>query len=52
MIFDLWNTLAEWPDDVWTEARRRFAGRLDLTPEEFDRRWYSEIGEAREMGSL
>jgi putative hydrolase of the HAD superfamily len=28
------------------------AGRLDLTPEEFDRRWYSEIGEARELGSL
>jgi len=52
VIFDLWNTLAEWPDDVWAEVRRRFAGRLGLTPEEFDRRWYGEITEVREMGSL
>jgi putative hydrolase of the HAD superfamily len=52
VIFDLWNTLAEWPDAEWSEVRRGFAGRLGLTPDEFDQRWYGEVAEAREMGSL
>lgn len=52
MIFDLWNTLAEWPHDVWSDVRPQVAKRLGLTPEEFDSRWYGELGEVRELGPL
>ena len=52
MIFDLWNTLAEWPDTVWSEVRPRAAERLGLTAEEFESRWYGELAEMREMGPI
>lgn len=51
MIFDLWNTLAEWPDREWSDVRPRVAARLGLTPEEFESRWYGELAEVRETGS-
>ena len=48
MIFDLWNTIAEWPHERWEGVRNRLAERLELTPEEFDSRWYGELGALRE----
>ncbi len=51
MIFDLWNTLAEWPDAVWLEARPQVAARLGLTPEAFESRWFGDLAELRETGS-
>ena len=52
MIFDLWNTLADWPFDVWAEVRPGVAERLGLTPEEFDERWYGELAKTRELGPM
>jgi len=52
VIFDLWNTIAEWPHDRWAEVRPRVAERLGLTPEEFDTRWYWELAHLRETGPI
>ena len=52
MIFDLWNTLADWPVAVWAEVRPGVAERLGLTPEEFDERWYGELAKTRELGPM
>lgn len=52
MIFDLWNTLADWPVEVWGEVRPGVAERLGLTPEEFDERWYGELAKTRELGPM
>jgi putative hydrolase of the HAD superfamily len=51
VIFDLWNTLAEWPLAVWDATRPRIAERLGLTAERFDELWYGAY-EARETGPL
>jgi putative hydrolase of the HAD superfamily len=51
VIFDLWNTLADWPAAVWDETRPRIAQRLGLTPERFDEVWYG-MYEERETGPL
>jgi putative hydrolase of the HAD superfamily len=48
VIFDLWNTIAEWPHERWEEVRHRLAERLGLAPEEFDTRWYGELATLRE----
>jgi putative hydrolase of the HAD superfamily len=50
VIFDLWNTLAEWPVEVWAEARPRVAERLGLSPDEFEERWYGDLAQLRELG--
>ena len=52
VIFDLWNTIAEWPHARWAEVRPRVAERLGLTPEEFDTRWYGELAHLRETGPI
>lgn len=52
VIFDLWNTIAEWPHGAWAEVRPRVAERLGLTPEEFDTRWYGEMADMRETGPI
>lgn len=52
MIFDLWNTIAEWPEDRWAELRPRVAELVGLTPEEFDSRWYGELANLRETGPI
>jgi putative hydrolase of the HAD superfamily len=52
VIFDLWNTIAEWPHEAWAEVRPRVAERLGLTPEEFDSRWYGELAHLRETGPI
>jgi putative hydrolase of the HAD superfamily len=48
VIFDLWNTIAEWPHERWAEVRPRVAERFGLSPEEFDSRWYGELARMRE----
>jgi len=48
VIFDLWNTIAEWPHERWAEVRPRVAERFGLSPEEFDSRWYGELAAMRE----
>ena len=52
VIFDLWNTIADWPHDRWAEVRPRVAERLGLTPDEFDTRWYGELAYLRETGPI
>lgn len=52
VVFDLWNTIAEWPHEAWSEVRPRVAERLGLTPEEFDVRWYGELAHKRELGPI
>jgi putative hydrolase of the HAD superfamily len=48
VIFDLWNTLAVWPEERWAELRPRVAELAGLTSEEFDSRWYGELAPLRE----
>jgi putative hydrolase of the HAD superfamily len=48
VVFDLWNTIAAWPHERWEVIRHRLATRLELTPEEFDSRWYGELAHLRE----
>jgi putative hydrolase of the HAD superfamily len=52
VIFDLWNTIAVWPEDLWAETRPRVAEHLGLTVEEFESRWYGELAHLREMGPM
>ena len=52
VVFDLWNTLADWPVTRWAEVRPRVAERLGLAADEFDRRWYGELGKVRELGPM
>jgi putative hydrolase of the HAD superfamily len=52
VVFDLWNTIAEWPADVWADVRPSVAERVGLTLEEFDARWYGDLAHVREMGPL
>ncbi|HEY6835564.1 MAG TPA: HAD-IA family hydrolase [Gaiellaceae bacterium] len=52
VVFDLWNTLAEWPVEVWAEVRPSVAERLGLTPAEFDRRWWGDLAHMREIGPM
>ena len=52
VIFDLWNTIAEWPEEAWAQTRPRVAERLGLTPKEFDERWYGELAILRETGPI
>ena len=52
VVFDLWNTLADWPFERWAEERPGVAARLGLTPEDFDERWYGELAMTREVGPM
>jgi putative hydrolase of the HAD superfamily len=52
VIFDLWNTIAVWPEDLWAETRPRVAEHLGVTVEEFESRWYGELAHMREMGPM
>ncbi len=52
MIFDLWNTIAVWPEDLWAETRPRVAEHLGLSVEEFESRWYGELAHLRETGPM
>jgi putative hydrolase of the HAD superfamily len=49
VIFDLWNTIAEWPHERWAQVRPEIAQHFGLSPEEFDSRWYGrELAHLRE----
>jgi putative hydrolase of the HAD superfamily len=52
VVFDLWNTIAEWPEAMWAEMRPRVAERLGLTLEDFEERWYGDLAQVREMGPI
>ena len=52
VVFDLWNTIAEWPEAMWAEKRPLVAERLGLTLEEFEERWYGDLAQVREMGPI
>src|SRR5947208_6409217 len=52
VVFDLWNTIAEWPAEAWAEVRPSVAERVGLPLEEFDARWYGDLARVREMGPL
>lgn len=52
MIFDLWNTIAEWPEQVWAETQPEVAAQLGLSHEEFAARWYGDVSALRETGPI
>jgi HAD superfamily hydrolase (TIGR01509 family) len=52
VIFDLWNTIATWPADLWAEMRPQVAEHLGLSVEEFETRWYGELAHVRETGPM
>jgi putative hydrolase of the HAD superfamily len=39
VVFDLWDTLVDWPLAAMAELNARWAERLGLTAEELERRW-------------
>ena len=52
VVFDLWNTIAVWPEDLWAETRPKVAEQLGLTIEEFEKRWYGDLAPMREVGPI
>jgi putative hydrolase of the HAD superfamily len=53
VVFDLWNTLASWPDELSREFRRRWSGRIGRSLDEIDAAWYaSGAYELRESGPI
>ncbi len=53
VVFDLWQTLAAWPDDESHDLRRRWSERLGITVEELDAHWYGvERYRERETGPI
>jgi len=51
VVFDLWDTLVDWPVDDWNAYKRDFAARLGITHERFDVLW-NETYSLRETGQL
>jgi putative hydrolase of the HAD superfamily len=52
VVFDLWNTIAVWPEDLWAETRPQVAEHLGLTIDEFETRWYGDLAHLRETGPI
>jgi putative hydrolase of the HAD superfamily len=53
VVFDLWNTLAVWPDELSADFRRRWSSRIGRTLDEIDAAWYaSGAYEQRESGPI
>lgn len=53
VVFDLWQTLAVWPDDESHDLRRRWSDRLGITVEQLDAHWYDgERYRRRETGPI
>lgn len=53
VVFDLWQTLAKWPDESSRELRRRWSSRLGISEERLDELWYeSETYRRRETGPI
>ena len=51
VVFDLWDTLIDWPLEAWDAYKRDFAARLGMTVERFDEIWH-ETYPLRETGQL
>ena len=53
VIFDLWNTLATWPEDESRAFRRRWSERLGVEPDALDAVWSAPGAyELRESGPI
>jgi putative hydrolase of the HAD superfamily len=53
VVFDLWNTLAKWPDELSQAFRHRWSSRIGRSLEEIDAAWYaSGAYEERESGPI
>ncbi len=53
VVFDLWNTLARWPDDLSRDFRERWSQRIARSLEDIDGAWYaSGAWEQRETGPI
>jgi putative hydrolase of the HAD superfamily len=51
VVFDLWDTLVDWPVDGWADVQRRVAERLGLEEERFVELW-RETYDIRQTGPL
>jgi putative hydrolase of the HAD superfamily len=51
VIFDLWDTLVEWPVDEAAVLKSSLAEHVDLAPAEFERRWHASY-RASQTGPL
>jgi putative hydrolase of the HAD superfamily len=51
VIFDLWETLVDWPRESWLETARALAARMGLAQAEFDKRW-QDASRQRYLGTL
>jgi putative hydrolase of the HAD superfamily len=47
VVFDLWNTLAVWPEQGSVDLRRRWAESLGIPAERLDEHWYADAVYAR-----
>jgi putative hydrolase of the HAD superfamily len=53
VVFDLWNTLATWPEDDSADFRHRWAEDLGVPVERLDEHWYAEpLYARRESGPI
>lgn len=53
VVFDLWQTLARWPDERSRAHRQEWATGLGVAPERLDELWYSdELYRLRETGPI
>jgi putative hydrolase of the HAD superfamily len=53
VVFDLWNTLATWPEDDSGDFRHRWAERIGVPVERLDEHWYSDhLYARREYGPI
>jgi putative hydrolase of the HAD superfamily len=53
VVFDLWNTLALWPEEGSMNIRRRWAASLGVPVERLDEHWYADsVYARRESGPI
>jgi putative hydrolase of the HAD superfamily len=51
VVFDLWDTLVDWPVDGWADVQRRAAERLGLEEDRFVELW-RDTYEMRQVGPI
>jgi len=53
VVFDLWQTLATWPDELSRGLRRRWSSRIGVSEERLEELWYeAETYRRRETGPI
>jgi putative hydrolase of the HAD superfamily len=53
VVFDLWQTLAAWPDELSSTLRREWSESLGVGAERLDELWYADdVHELRESGPI